>query len=124
MCCDIHSKQGRRHNGASTILTDTRDKDSGLWRVPLGDPKSGKSLPQHTAQNVYVKSPSKIQLLIYMHVVSAPYKTWISLTEDNVRKYLPKSDAMVKCHMNQIRQHIRSTKTAVTEPTFEPEMEQ
>jgi hypothetical protein len=41
------------------------------------------------------------------------------LTADNVRKYLPKSDKMVKGTMNQIRQHIRSTQTAVVEPTSE-----
>jgi hypothetical protein len=56
-----------------------------------------------------------------MHVVSALYKTLgsnlfkIGILEDG--KYLPKSDAMVKGHMLQIRQHIRSTQTAVTEPT-------
>jgi hypothetical protein len=43
---------------------------------------------------------------------------------DSVRKYLPKSDAMVKGHMNQIHQHIRSTQPDVTEPTPESEMEQ
>jgi hypothetical protein len=35
---------------------------------------------------------------------------------DNMRKYLKKYDAMVKGHMNQIRQHIRSIQTAVKEP--------
>jgi hypothetical protein len=43
---------------------------------------------------------------------------------DNVRKYLPKSDTMVKGYMNQIRQHIRSTQPAVAEPTPESEMVQ
>jgi hypothetical protein len=36
---------------------------------------------------------------------------------DSVRKYLPKSDTMLKVHMNQIRHHIRSTQPAVTEQT-------
>jgi hypothetical protein len=52
------------------------------------------------------------------------FATWPSLTVYNVRKYLPKSYAMVKVHMNQIRQHIRSTQTAVTEPTPDSEMVQ
>jgi hypothetical protein len=43
--------------------------------------------------------------------------TWPSLTVDNVRKYLPKSDEMVNYHINQICQHIRSTQPAVIEPT-------
>jgi hypothetical protein len=47
-----------------------------------------------------------------------------ALTVDNVRKYLPESVYMVKCHMNQSRQHVRSTQTIVTAPTSEPEMVQ
>jgi hypothetical protein len=43
-------------HGASTILTGTRDKDSGLWRVPLGDTNSEQSVPQHVAHNVYEKT--------------------------------------------------------------------
>jgi hypothetical protein len=43
---------------------------------------------------------------------------------ENVRKYLPKSDATAKGHMNQIRQNIRSTKPAVVDPTPESEMVQ
>jgi hypothetical protein len=46
------------------------------------------------------------------------------LMVENVRKYLPKPDATVKGHMNQICQHIRSTQTTVTEPTPESEMVQ
>jgi hypothetical protein len=34
------------------------------------------------------------------------------MTVENVRKNLPKYDAMVKGHMNQIHQHIRSTQPA------------
>jgi hypothetical protein len=113
-------------HGAATILTGTCDKESGLWRAPLGETTPGQSLHQHTAHNVYEKSLFfKTQLMIHMHVVLARqikaienvhFATWASLTVDNVCKYLPKYDAMVKVHMNQIRQHIRSTQTAVTEP--------
>jgi hypothetical protein len=52
------------------------------------------------------------------------FATWISLKVQNVRKHLPKYDAMVKFHMNQIRQNIRSTQISVTETTLEPEMAQ
>jgi hypothetical protein len=52
------------------------------------------------------------------------FATWTYLTLDNVRKNLPRSDVMAKDHMNQIRQHIRSTQTAVAEPDTEPEMVQ
>jgi hypothetical protein len=43
---------------------------------------------------------------------------------ENVRKYLFKSDATSKGHMNQIRQNIRSTKPAVDHPAQEPDMVQ
>jgi hypothetical protein len=43
---------------------------------------------------------------------------------ENVRKYLSKSDATSKGHMNQIRQKIRSTQPAVDHPTQEPDMVQ
>jgi hypothetical protein len=52
------------------------------------------------------------------------FATWPVVTVDNIHKYLPKSVAMVKGHMDQIRQHIRSTQTTVTAPTPEPEMVQ
>jgi hypothetical protein len=42
----------------------------------------------------------------------------------NVRKDLIKYDAMVKGHMNQIRQHLRSTQPVVMESTPESEMVQ
>jgi hypothetical protein len=43
---------------------------------------------------------------------------------ENVRKYLPKSDATAKGHMNQIRQNIQSTQPAVVEHTPESDMVQ
>jgi hypothetical protein len=43
---------------------------------------------------------------------------------ENVRKYLPKSDATSKGHMNQIRQNIRSTQPAVEQPAPETDMVQ
>jgi hypothetical protein len=52
------------------------------------------------------------------------FATWPSVTVENVRKYLPKSDAMVKCHMNQILKNIWSTQPDVTEPTPDSELVQ
>jgi hypothetical protein len=40
-------------NGAATILTGQRDKDSGLWRVPLGNTNSAQAAPENAVQNVY-----------------------------------------------------------------------
>jgi hypothetical protein len=52
------------------------------------------------------------------------FATWPSVTAENVRKYLPKSDATAKGHINQIRQNIRSTQPAVVEPTPDSDMVQ
>jgi hypothetical protein len=42
--------------------------------------------------------------------------TWPSIIVENVRKYLQKSDATAKGHMNQIRQNIQYTQHDVAEP--------
>jgi hypothetical protein len=69
------NKVAVKHGACATILTGTREKESGLLRFTLGEPSPGKSLPQHTEHNVYNKILYKTQFLIYMHVVSALYKT-------------------------------------------------
>jgi hypothetical protein len=52
------------------------------------------------------------------------FATGPALTVDNVCKYPPKYDAMVKGHMNQIRQNIRSTQPTATVPMLEPDVVQ
>jgi hypothetical protein len=117
-------------NGAATMLTGTHDKDSGLWRVPLGNTNSEQATPEHAAHNVYQRKSiqnkiaylhecclSPVQYTWLKSIQNGHFATWPSLTVYNVRKYLPKFDTMVKGHMNQIHQHIRSTQTAVAEPT-------
>ena len=39
------------------------------------------------------------------------YVGWPILTEQNVRKYYPKTDETIKRHMNQTRKNVRSTKS-------------
>jgi hypothetical protein len=124
-------------NGAATILTGARDKDSGLWRVPLGNTNSEQAAPEHDVHNVYEQKSiqdtsgylhefcfSPVQDTWLKYIQNGHFATWPSLTVDNVIKYLPKSDAMVKGHINQIIQHIRSTQPSVMEPTPEFEMVQ
>jgi hypothetical protein len=52
------------------------------------------------------------------------FATWPSVTVENMRKYLSKSDATSKGHMNKTRQNIRSTQPAVDQPAPEPDMVQ
>jgi hypothetical protein len=106
-------------------------------RPPLGNATSAQAAPGHFLHNVY-EQKSIQDTITYLHaccfspvqdtwlkaIKNGHCSTWPSVTVENVRKYLPKSDAMVKGHMNQIRQHIGSTQTAVAEPTPELELVQ
>jgi hypothetical protein len=92
---------------------------------------------EYSAHNVY--EHKSIQATItYLHacffspvtdmwlkaIQNGHFATWPSVTVENVRKYLSKSDATSKGHMNQIRQNIRSTQPAVDQPAPEPDMVQ
>jgi hypothetical protein len=115
-------------HGVTTILTGQRDKESGMWHVPLGNTTSAQSAPEHCLHNVYEQKSIK-DTITYLHaccfspvqdtwlksIQNENFPTWPSITVDNVRRYLPKSDEMVKGHMNQICQNIRSTQPAVVE---------
>jgi hypothetical protein len=109
-------------NGTSIILTGQRDKESGLWRAPLETSIPLKIAPEHYAQNVY-EHKSIQDTITYLHaccfshvqdtwlkaIQNGKLATWSSITVSNVRKYIQKSDATAKGHMDQIRQNIRST---------------
>jgi hypothetical protein len=106
-------------NVATTILTGQRDKDSGLGCVPLGNSISTQAAPEHYYQNIYEKNSIK-ETITYLHaccfspvqetclkaIKNVHFSTLPSFTVDNVREYLPKSDATAKGHMNHIRQNI------------------
>jgi hypothetical protein len=65
-------------NGAATILTGQRDKESGLWRAPLGILLQ-QNMRLNIVYTMYMnKNPSKTQLHTYMHVVSALCKALCS----------------------------------------------
>jgi hypothetical protein len=125
-------------NGATTILTGQRDNESGLWRVPLGNSISTQAAPEHyIIRNEYEQKSIK-DTITYLHsccfspvqdtwlkaIQNGHFATWPPVTVENVRKYLPKSEATAKGHKNQIRQNIRSTQPAVADPTPESDMVQ
>jgi hypothetical protein len=119
-------------NGATTILSGQRDKESGLWRVPLGNNISTQAAPAHSMHNIYEQKSIK-DTITYLHaccfspvpdtllkdIQNGHFGTWPYVTVEHVRKYLPKSDATAKGHMNHIHQNIRPTQPAVAEPTTE-----
>jgi hypothetical protein len=113
-------------NGESTILTSLRDKESSMWRAPLEPANPLNVGREHSAHNVY-EQKSIQDTITYLHafcfspitdtwiksIQNGHFATWPSVTVDNVRKYLFKSDATAKVHMNKILQNIRSTQPVV-----------
>jgi hypothetical protein len=119
------------------ILTGLRDQDSGLLRAPL-EPNAPMEIGcEHSAHNVYEHKSIQANIT-YLHaccfipvtdtwlraIQNGHFATWPSVTVGNMRKYLSKSDATSKCHINQIRQNIRSTQPDVDHPVQEPNMVQ
>jgi hypothetical protein len=123
--------------GSTILLTGQRDKESSLWRAPLETNLPLQLGSEHYSHNVYEQKSIHFTV-IYLHaccfspvqetwikaIQNGQFSTWPSITVENVRKYLPKSDATAKCHMNQIRENIRSTQHTVEQPASETEMVQ
>jgi hypothetical protein len=104
----------------SQILSGPRDLITGLWRINLK--QTNNHIPEPISNNVYelrntgalvhylhksLFSPTKsamLQAVKYGHLI-----TWPGLTEDAINKNLKLTPATAMGHMNQRRQHIRST---------------
>jgi hypothetical protein len=124
-------------NGGSTILTGKRDKHSNLWSAPLNPNHTLHSGQKHSAHNVY-EQKSIQDTIIYLHaccfspvtdtwlksIQNGHFATWLSVTVENVRKYLGTYDATAKGHLNQILQNIRSTQQVVEIKAPETDMVQ
>jgi hypothetical protein len=109
-------------NGGSTILRGKRDKQSNLWSVLLNYTPPLHGGQKHAAHNVYEQKSIQDTITYLNACCFIPVTdTWLksiqndhfatcpSVTVENVRKYLGKSDATAEGHLNQIRQNIRST---------------
>jgi hypothetical protein len=124
--CDPHEIQ---------ILSGARDLDTGLWSINLR--KDNQQLQQSVENKVYelrntgslvhylhksLFSPTKSALL--QAVKNGHLVTWPGLTEEAIHKHLKLTPATAMGHMNQRRQHIRSTsKTPVEDlPTADTNM--
>jgi hypothetical protein len=113
-------------NGDSTIFTCKRDKQSNLWSLPINPTPPLHGGHKHSDYNFY-EHKSIQDTMTYLHaccfspvtdtwlksIQNGHFSTWPSVTVENVLKYLGKSDATAKGHMNQIRQNIRSTQQDV-----------
>lgn len=101
--------------------------DNGLWLLNLAEPNPQTlqhSETQHVAALVSTNIADQMEFLhaaLFSPVVSTLTKaiknghlaTWPGLTVENIRKYLPKSLATAKGHLDQTRKNTRSTKKQV-----------
>jgi hypothetical protein len=113
--CDIHSCRSNSQKGESTILTGLRDQYSSLWRVPL-EPNVPMKIGREHYAHIFYEQKSIQATITYFHaccfspvtdtwlkaIQNGYFATWPSVTVENVRKYISKSDATYKGHMNQI----------------------
>jgi hypothetical protein len=119
-----------KHN-SYTLLARQCKHETGRWRVNLAASLSALKPTPHAMYNVYDQRSIE-DSIVYLHVACfSPVKDtwpkafeagnvagWSGLTPDRVRKYLHKSDATVKCHMNLQRKNTRSMQEK--EPTSGP----
>ena len=118
--------------GKKTLITGSRT-ENGLWMVePTRDKTNGEQV------NLVTKDGTKLHTTItehlrFLHAASfSPvlstweaavknnnFVTWPAITTKNIRKYMEKTPATVKGHMDQLRQNTQSTKTNTTKITEE-----
>jgi hypothetical protein len=110
----------------SQTLSGPRDLNNGLWRINLK--QTNNQIPEPIANSVY-ELRNTGALVHYLHkALFSPTKsamlqavkdghliTWPGLTEDAINTHLKLTPATAMGHMNQRRQHIRSTSKAPIE---------
>jgi hypothetical protein len=88
-------------NGATIILTGQRDKESGMWRAPLGNSISTQIVPEHYVHTVY-EQKSIEDTITYLHacyfspvqdtwlkaIQNGHFATWSSVTVENNELHL------------------------------------
>jgi hypothetical protein len=97
-----------KHNDA-VILFGGRDLVSGLLYVDMATPQpvvEHNVYESHTLtdRNAYLHATSfsPVKYTWIKVIENGNFPMWSGLTSDNVRNHLPKSDAMVKIHINQL----------------------
>jgi hypothetical protein len=117
------------------VLKGYRDKQSGLWRIPLKENVANENtdtlliqrpMPNEAISHVF-ELPSTEKTIAYYHaaagfptketwisaVRAGNYNTWPMLTVKAIQKYYPETDETPKGHMRSERKGLRSTQTKV-----------
>lgn len=106
------------------VLQGNRNPTNNLWYTNIPT--------EEQCHNVYHTSTIK-ELIQFLHgacgnpvpsswikaIDKGHFATWPGLTSEMVKKHLPKSEATIKGHLNQIRKNVRSTK----QPTLEEDIQ-
>jgi hypothetical protein len=107
-------------NNGKCVMLGSRDPNWGIWRADL---KHKKPAIQSARNHAHATSNQK-ELINYLHaacpspvkstwieaITNGNFTSWPGLTELAVDKYLSKSSATVKGHLNQQRMNARATK--------------
>ena len=105
-----------------TILTGYREQQTGLWRVQLSDTTNNQNEPGQA--NSILPAGTIADTVKFLHqacfspatstfikaIEHGNFATWPMLTSENVKKYLPKSEATAMGHLDQQRKNTLSTK--------------
>jgi hypothetical protein len=130
----ITQKQVTVSKNGKCVMYGSRDPRSGLWRVDLKQ----KFETKHVQCNHAHDNSNQKDLINYIHaacfspvkstcitaIKNGHFTSWPGLTEHDVEKRLSKSTSTTKVHLNQQRQHARSTKVKdpkviITEPDLD-----
>ena len=125
-------------------MVGARDRRTGLWCLPLTSKHAHQArsgIPkQYQCNNAHL-IVNTAELIKFLHAATySPttetwckavdkgyFQSWPGLTAKAIRKYLPKSEATIRGHMDQTRQNVRSTKPTPAkdnpDPTNVPEQE-
>jgi hypothetical protein len=97
-----------------------RDHSTGLWTVPLDANSTEKeefinsvyeiSKLYDAIQYLHADAGSPVPSTFVKAIKAGNFTTWPTLTPEHVNKYLEKSEATIKGHLNQTRKNVRSTK--------------
>jgi hypothetical protein len=98
-----------------------RDHSTGLWTVSL-DANSAKkdesinsvyeiSKVYDTIQYSHTATGSPVPSMFIKAINAGNFTTWPTLTPEHVNKYLEKSEATVKGHLNQNKKNVRKKLT-------------
>jgi hypothetical protein len=97
------------------VMHGQRDLSTGLWTVPLdtNNTKQNESINSvyeiskvyDTIQYLHAAAGSPVPSTFAKAINAGNFTTWPTLTPEHVNKYLEKSEATVKVHLNQRKKY-------------------